>query len=403
MSGWSLPFRRESKAAAPPDPDRDEFLAIAALLMKPFLACPQANLLRNMPVDMPKGGEAHLRGTAQLEGLCRMVAGIAPALEARVLDPAPWHELLERAFDPAAEAYLVRPETNQTLVELALLAQAILAAPRALWGDLSEKTRANILTAFVASRKLRAWRNNWLLFAAMIEAALYHLGQDWDRMRVEYAVEQHMAWYKGDGTYGDGEFFHSDYYNSVIIHPMLLDILRALAPAMPASKRHQPAVLARAQRHAEVLERMIGPDGSFPPLGRSLSYRCGLFHLLARLALTQQLPKSLPPAQVRTALLSVARRTLLCDGSFGQEGWLTIGLNGRDVELGERYISSGSVYFASLVLLPLGLAADSRFWTDPPGVLTQTRLWTAAQPIARDTFMDEIVATTVPKTTKAGQ
>lgn len=365
--------------------------------MQPFLAAPAGNILAVMPIDMPRDGEAQLRGTGPLEGLCRMIAGLAPALEAGVLDPAPWQRMLAVAFDPRSEGYLVRPETNQTLVELALLAQGIIAAPTALWADLPDRTRAHLLTAFVASRKLRPWRNNWLLFAAMIEALLYRLGQDWDRMRVEYAIEQHLAWYKGDGVFGDGAHLHVDYYNSIMIHPLMLEILRVLSPGMPMLKQHREAALARAQRHAETLERLIAPDGSFPPLGRSLSYRCGLFHLLARLALNGQLPDSLPPGTIRTALLSVARRTLLAKDSFGTDGWLTIGLNGRDVELGEVYINSGSVYFASLVLLPLGLPEEHRFWTDPPGVLTQTRLWSEAAPIPRDKAMADDPAKVPPK------
>ncbi|MBL9051581.1 MAG: DUF2264 domain-containing protein [Tabrizicola sp.] len=391
MSRWPFPFGSSAKPL-PPHPDRAEYLAIAEKLMQPFLAAPAGNIRAVMPIDMPTGGQAKLRGTGPLEGLCRMIAGIAPALEARVLDYTPWHRMLAVAFDPASDGYLVRPQTNQTLVELALLAQAIIAAPNALWKTLPETTRTHMLSAFVASRKLRPWRNNWLLFAAMIEALLFRLGQDWDAMRVEYAVEQHMAWYKGDGVYGDGASFHADYYNSIMIHPLMLDVLRVLSPEMRTLKHHQPIVLARARRYAETLERLIAPDGSFPPLGRSLAYRCGLFHLLSRLALYDQLPPSLPPTQIRTALLSIARRTLLTQGSFGPGGWLTIGLNGRDVELGEQYINSGSVYFASLVLLPLGLPEQHPFWVDPPGVLTQTRLWSEANEIPRDAAMSEDVA-----------
>ena len=44
-------------------------------------------------------------------------------------------------------------------------------------------------------------------------------------MRVDYALRQHDQWYKGDGAYGDGPTFHWDYYNSFVIHPMLLDVL----------------------------------------------------------------------------------------------------------------------------------------------------------------------------------
>ena len=49
--------------------------------------------------------------------------------------------------------------------------------------------------------------------------------RQWDRMRVDYALRQHEQWYKGDGVYGDGPEFHWDYYNSFVIHPMLLDVL----------------------------------------------------------------------------------------------------------------------------------------------------------------------------------
>jgi hypothetical protein len=375
--------------AVEPSPDRAEFLAIADRLMAPFLAAPDGNIRAVMPVDMPTGGEALVRGTTHLEGLCRMIAGIAPALESRVIDPSPWQRLLVVAFDPEADGYLVRPQTNQTLVELALLAQAILAAPKALWTDLPAGTQAQMIAAFLAARKLRPWKNNWLLFAAMIETLLFRVGQDWDKRPVEYAIEQHLAWYKGDGFYGDGAFFHADYYISIMIHPLMLDIIRVLGSEMPALKRLQATALIRAQRYAETLERLIAPDGSFPPIGRSLCYRSGLFHHLARLALNHELPKSLPLGQIRTALLSVARRTLLANDSFGPDGWLTIGLNGSDREMGEAYINSGSVYFASLVLLPLGLPTQDPFWCDPPGSPTQTRLWSEARPIPRDKFMKE--------------
>ena len=38
-------------------------------------------------------------------------------------------------------------------------------------------------------------------------------------------------------------------------------------------------------RKAAIEERLIAPDGAFPPVGRSLAYRCGAFHLLAQSAL----------------------------------------------------------------------------------------------------------------------
>jgi hypothetical protein len=147
-----------------------------------------------------------------------------------------------------------------------------------------------------STRVIRPFFNNWLLFSGMVEAALCRMGADWDQMRVDYAVRQVDQWYQGDGAYGDGPEFHWDYYNSFVIHPMMIDILGEVNQNRPAFESFYVArasqgwqdlyekEIGRAQRYAEVQERLIGPDGTFPPLGRSLAYRFGAFHLLAQMA-----------------------------------------------------------------------------------------------------------------------
>src|SRR6185436_1281520 len=147
-------------------------------------------------------------------------------------------------------------------------------------------------------RQITPGFNNWLLFSAMVEAALKALGASWDRLRVDYAVHQHDQWYKGDGVYGDGPSFHWDYYNSFVIHPMLVDVLETCGDEVEAWREMRPHVLERARRYAAILERLIAPDGSFPAIGRSIAYRCGAFHLLAQLALRRELPDTVSPAQV---------------------------------------------------------------------------------------------------------
>ena len=121
------------------------------------------------------------------------------------------------------------------------------------------------------------------------------LGADWDRLRVDYALRQHEQWYKGDGAYGDGPEFHWDYYNSFVIHPMLIDVLDACGDESPAWKDIAVRAQARATRYAAVQERLIAPDGSFPPIGRSIAYRCGAFHLLAQAALRRRCPTGCRP------------------------------------------------------------------------------------------------------------
>ena len=202
-------------------------------------------------------------------------------------------------------------------------------------------------------------------------------------MRVDYALRQHDQWYKGDGLYGDGPDFHWDYYNSFVIHPMLLDVLDACKDEMPAWQDLASREVQRARRYAAIQERLIAPDGSFPPIGRSIAYRFGAFHLLAQIALRRALPDDVSPAQVRGALTAVIRRSSETPGTFDTAGWLRIGFCGRQPVIGEPYISTGSLYLCSVGLLPLGLPASDEFWSGPARPWTSLKAW-SGQPFPID-------------------
>jgi hypothetical protein len=345
-----------------------------------------------MPVEScNEHAQARARVT-HLEALGRTMAGLAPWLEldspADPKEAALQAELrklaraaISQALDPDSPDRLNFTEGGQPLVDAAFLAHALLRAPRALFDPLPETTRSRLIAALRATRVIRPGFNNWLLFSAMIEAALFRFTGETDLMRVEYAVRQHEQWYKGDGAYGDGPEFHWDYYNSFVIQPMLIDVLDTIAQSVDvfhraeAWKTIQPAMLRRARRYAVVLERMIAPDGTFPPIGRSLAYRCGAFQHLAQMSLRRELPEGLSPASVRCALDAVIRRTLDVPGTFDDAGWLRIGLSGPQPGLGESYISTGSLYLCTTAFLPLGLPADDPFWSTADEPWTSVRIW----------------------------
>lgn len=132
--------------------------------------------------------------------------------------------------------------------------------------------------------------------------------------------------------------------------------------------------MERASHHVAALERMIGPDGTFLPIGRSLAYRCGVFHLLAMAAQEQWLPKELSYGTVREALGAVICKTLGAD-SYRDDGFLKIGLCAGQPSIGEPYISTGSLYYACLAFLPLGLPKDHAYWTEQKADWTQKRIW----------------------------
>jgi hypothetical protein len=267
------------------------------------------------------------------------------------------------------------------LVDSAFLSQGIIRAPNELWKKLDQQTKKNLVNALKSARFIRPSYNNHLLFGAMVEAGLCFMDEDWDAMRIDYALKALETWYKGDGTYGDGPEFHWDYYNSFVIHPMLVDIVNTVLAKDPKSDRTRGwaeakvNILKRARRYAAVQERLIAPDGTFPPIGRSLAYRFGAFHLLAQMALLGQLPESVTPPQVRCALTAVIKRVINAPNTFDKDGWLRIGFCGNQPSIGEYYISTGSLYLCSVVFLPLGLPQDNLFWKGKTEDWTSKKIW----------------------------
>jgi len=364
--------------------DRATWVGVVQKLADPVLENLAAETLKQrMPVEQAEG--ARREGVTHLEALGRLLAGIAPWLELPA-DNSPEGQLraryaalarraIDRAVDPSSRDFLNFTRERQPLVDAAFLGQAILRAPRAFQDGLQPGTRRNLIAALESSRVTLPGFNNWLLFSATVEAALFRLGASWDRMRVDYALRQHDQWYQGDGAYGDGPEFHFDYYNSFVIHPMLLDVLDAIGDENPPWKDLAGRELQRARRYAAVLERLIAPDGSFPAVGRSLAYRFGAMQVLAQMALRRSLPEGVTPSQARAALTACIRRSIEAPGTFDKDGWLTIGFCGHQPGVGERYISTGSLYLCSVGLLPLGLPETDPFWSAAPEPWTSVRAW----------------------------
>lgn len=372
-------------AAAKAD-DRAFWLSVLQRVAEPVLANLAANRLRaRMPVEAAPGRTDDRRKVTHLEAFGRTLAGLAPWLElpdkpgaedeaARRLTGLA-RQGLANATDPGAPDFMNFTTGGQPLVDAAFLAHGILRAKRELWDQLGSGVRQRLINALQGVRKIKPGNNNWLLFSAMVETFLARVGAEWKPGPIETALRSHEQWYKGDGVYGDGAEFHWDYYNSFVIQPFLIDVLEHIDRVTPRWSGLLENVLRRARRYAAVQERLIGPEGSFPPLGRSLAYRCGAFQLLAQMALRGQLPEGAAPGQVRSALTAVIRRTMEAPGTFDAEGWLRIGLCGHQPALGETYISTGSLYLCTVAFLPLGLSASHPFWSEPAADWTSRKIW----------------------------
>ncbi len=365
--------------------DRAYWTQIAARLATPLLTSLAARRLKlEMPVESHPSSKDRPQYT-YLEGVGRLLAGLAPWLELgedatpegreRGRFAALARAGIDAGTDPASPDFLNFSKGRQPLVDAAFLAQALLRAPGELWRKLEPRVQRNVIAAMISSRPIPAGENNWKLFATTVEVFLQRAGATRDDARLFEGIRKHRDWYVGDGMYGDGPEFHWDYYNSFVIQPMLVEALDVVGDEAAEWKEFRKKALERLTRYAAIQERSIAPDGTYPIIGRSIAYRAGAFQGLAQAAWRGLLPKEVSPAQARGALTAVLRRTLEAPGTFDARGWLQIGVSGHQPGLGETYISTGSLYLCSVALLPLGLPATDPFWSAPAAKTTWEKVW----------------------------
>ena len=359
-------------------------------------------LKQNMPVEQVSKDSRY--PVTHLEAFGRTIDGISGWLSLPADDTkegklrAEYQDLtvkaITNAMNPSSPDYLSLQGQNKTaikkthndhqpIVDAAFFAHGLLRCKNTLWGKFDSVTKQRIIDELKATRRIRPYESNWLLFSAMVEALLLELTGECDYTPVDYAIIRHREWYKGDGWYGDGPDFHFDYYNSIVIQPLLLDILSVMKKHGRDYEGFYDIQLKRSIRHADQLEKLISPEGTYPVIGRSMTYRFGIFQALCQIAAMKKLPEYIKPAQVREALTKVLKRQLVKE-TFDKDGWLRLGFCGHQPIMADPYISTGSLYFCTVFFLPLSLPADDSFWSDKPEKWSSVRMWEQDKNVHRD-------------------
>jgi hypothetical protein len=364
--------------------DRIHWVSILQKIAYPVLNnLAKGSLRKNMPYESTS---AKGQKFSYLEAFARVFNGISPWLE---LGPDDSEEgtlrekyirmtmkAISNAVNPNNSDYIFVVEPKQSLVDVALFAQGLLRAKNQIWLNLPMDDQARIIRELKNTRVIAPYENHWLLFTSMIEAALLEFTGECDKERLSYGISRFRDdFYIGDGIYSDGEDFTSGYFNSIVIHPMLNDILKVMRKYSISEGELLDVQLMRSSRLSSQLERTISPEGTYPLLGSCLSYRCGVFHLLSQAALLKILPRNIKPAQVRSALTAVLKKQFGENQNFSSNGWLLVGLNGSQLDISESDINTGSVYFCSAIFLALGLPDSDLFWTEPYAEWTSIQAW----------------------------
>lgn len=373
--------------------DRDYWVNTLYAISYPVVANMAAGTLKkNMPLELAPGYYLNVRAVTYMEAVGRTIAGIAPWLALPDDDTREGRKRksirdllvkgLAHSVDPNHADYLNFRTEQQPIVDAAFIVHGFLRAP-GLWSALDTVTRNRFLVEFKSLRNRQPGNNNWLLFSGITEAFLAKQGKDFDTARINTSYRKFSEWYVGDGWYSDGEQFAMDYYNSFVIHPMLVDMLGIMVEQKMIPPSAYEQAVKRMIRYAEWQERSIAPDGSFPVFGRSMAYRNAAFQALGQVALMEKLPESISPAQVRSALTKMMHNIFDHPGTFDAKGWLQLGFVGHQPEIADVYTSTGSLYLCTTGFLALGLPADNAFWNSPAADWTSKKTW-QGKPVKKD-------------------
>lgn len=371
--------------------DRQVWADLCYKISQPVLEnMSKGNFQKDFPLELSPKWDGRDTKVAYLETFARLMAGISPWL-ALPDDGTPEGKQRKQLHEWAIQAYknAVDPNspdkitwltnTSQPLCDASYLVESFMRAPEATWGQLDEVTKKRYIEGLKSLRTIRPAYNNWLLFRAMVEVFFMSIGEDVDEYALSVGLQKMSEWYLSDGWYSDGPEYAMDYYNSYVMHPMMVEVVEMCKKHKFSTPISLDLAIKRMNRFNTILERFISPEGAYPAVGRSVIYRMGAFQTLAMSAWKYGLPKDLTNGSVRSALTCVMKRMFAVDGNFDDKGYLRLGFAGHQPNLANYYSNNGSLYMTSLVFMPLGLPADHPFWTAPAEPWTSQKAWSGQE------------------------
>ncbi|MDR3047170.1 MAG: DUF2264 domain-containing protein [Bacteroidales bacterium] len=365
--------------------DRNYWVDLLYNLSIPILKnMSRGELKQKMLVQVSTTWDNRNKEIAYFEAFGRLMSGLSPWLclqdcnskEISLIDELKrWSmQCYLNAVDENNPDYLLWDHTH-SLVDAAYIVSSFIRAPEVLWQPLDNVTKQKYIHKLKKLREISPPYNNWLLFRAIIETFLLLIDEEYDGYVLTFTLQKMNEWYVGDGWYSDGPTFSMDYYNSFVIHPMLIEIIEVLVKKGMFPPSYFNTVLNRMNRYNELLERMVSPEATFPIMGRSIPYRMGVFHSLALSSWKYGLPQSLSYGQIRNMLTSVMKKMFSNEDNFDKDGFLQLGFMGYQPNIADHYTNTGSLYMTALTFLPLGLPVHHEFWLAQPEEWTSQKVW----------------------------
>lgn len=250
---------------------------------------------------------------------------------------------------------------DQTSVEAAWIAEALLLAGDRLWDTFSAPERRQILRWL--SRAKSNFPNNWSLFVGVRNLARRELGGSVDEAKMLAQLRALDDHYRGDGWYSDGAGMQVDLYNGHVIHPLRVAWRRSDPEIAPEDAER---VEDRLAAYLADLPYLYDRRGRRVPFGRSLAYREGHLSVVALGHVAGVSP--LRPGQARRLISGALAHALgpegrADDGMLDDDDVIRSGWVAQDPRALESYQRPGSQFLAARALMALMIPRDDPFWT----------------------------------------
>lgn len=251
-------------------------------------------------------------------------------------------------------------EFDQRIVEMASISAALLLVPEHLWQPMSAAEQRRVLDWLGHVDTRAVYNNNWRFFRVVNDLARRSLGGSIDEKRHRQDLDDLCSRMLADGWWNDGgvKSDHQivDWYSVFVFHSLAIVYATSGVGDPEISQRY----LDHAQTFAEQHKQWFASDGTPLAYGRSMTYRMAQSAFWAMLPLANL--EALPWGQVKSLYLR-SLSTWMKRPIFDCDGVLSVGYWNSNPEIAERYISSGSPYWASIAFMALAVPEDHPFWT----------------------------------------
>ncbi|KAK0118395.1 hypothetical protein ONS95_012684 [Cadophora gregata] len=340
-------------------------------------------------IRLPISTATHFDETAaQLEGFARPLWAIGALLAyqspGEKIDPRleGWIKGFAVGCDPSdgnEEYWGDVQDMDQRMVEVEILAYALLAAPVAFLGPegskdpFDVKRRADITRYLQSVNGKRFPQTNWLWFRVMANLALVKsCGVPYEEVKGSMDADLKVldGFYVGEGWASDGVWVgegkeeggrQMDYYSGSFA--IQFSQLCYVKYARDLDPERVEIFEKRARDFAVAFWRYFDAEGASIPFGRSLTYRFAMGGFWAAVTMAEvSLPAPLTPGVVKGLLLRHLRYWASKPDIFYADGTLNIGFCYPNMYMSEDYNSPQSPYWCMKTFCMLALPASHEFW-----------------------------------------